>query len=308
MKHFLSALALGCLLVSCNRDLENNESPTPAPQEEKLVLLKELAGEQGWALFGYKNRNEIEGLSAEGGFRGKSDIDYEYDAYGRIVKEHRYWHNYGDGETNITYQYDSQGRLVSSHAISTKNEEYPGTGLPPTPLCSIERKHTYTYQGNKVIVKIERGADNCSSTPEAAKEKTITLFVENGRVVKSLNENNQIIETIEYRNTKNALRNIKGFPALVAEFYIRPLTYELPYYNFIESVNDFRFIDNIKTRDFHDGSYWEYYYSVRTDMEIHEKDYDHIENVAIVEKLHNDPTYDDHIWMLNASRYYIKEK
>ena len=308
MKHFLSALALGCLLLSCNRDLENNESPTPAPQEEKLVLLKELAGGQGWALFGYKNRNEIESLSAEGGFRGKSDIDYEYDAYGRIVKEHRYWHNYGDGETNITYQYDSQGRLVSSHAISTKNEKYPGTGLPPTPLCSIERKHTYTYQGNKVIVKIERGADNCSSTPEAAKEKTITLFVENGRVVKSLNENNQIIETIEYRNTKNALRNIKGFPALVAEFYIRPLTYELPYYNFIESVNDFRFIDNIKTRDFHDGSYWEYYYSVRTDMEIHEKDYDHIENVAIVEKLHNDPTYDDHIWMLNASRYYIKEK
>ena len=306
MKHFLSALALGCLLLSCNRDLENNE--TPAPQEEKLVLLKELAGGQGWALFGYKNRNEIESLSAEGGFRGKSDIDYEYDAYGRIVKEHRYWHNYGDGETNITYQYDSQGRLVSSHAISTKNEEYPGTGLPPTPLCSIERKHTYTYQGNKVIVKIERGADNCSSTPEAAQEKTITLFVENGRVVKSLNENNQIIETIEYRNTKNALRNIKGFPALVAEFYIRPLTYELPYYNFIESVNDFRFIDNIKTRDFHDGSYWEYYYSVRTDMEIHEKDYDHIENVAIVEKLHNDPTYDDHIWMLNASRYYIKEK
>ena len=308
MKYFLSALALGCLLLSCNRDLENNESPTPAPQEEKLVLLKELAGEQGWALFGYKNRNEIEGLSAEGGFRGKSDIDYEYDAYGRIVKEHRYWHNYGDGETNITYQYDSQGRLVSSHAISTKNEEYPGTGLPPTPLCSIERKHTYTYQGNKVIVKIERGADNCSSTPEAAKEKTITLFVENGRVVKSFDENNQIIETIEYRNTKNALRNIKGFPALVAEFYIRPLTYELPYYNFIESINDFRFIDNIKTRDFHDGSYWEYYYSVRTDMKIHEKDYDHIENVAIVEKLHNDPTYDDHIWMLNASRYYIKEK
>ena len=308
MKHFLSALALGCLLLSCNRDLENNESPTPAPQEEKLVLLKELAGGQGWALFGYKNRNEIESLSAEGGFRGKSDIDYEYDAYGRIVKEHRYWHNYGDGETNITYQYDSQGRLVSSHAISTKNEEYPGTGLPPTPLCSIERKHTYTYQGNKVIVKIERGADNCSSTPEAAKEKTITLFVENGRVVKSFDENNQIIETIEYRNTKNALRNIKGFPALVAEFYIRPLTYELPYYNFIESINDFRFIDNIKTRDFHDGSYWEYYYSVRTDMKIHEKDYDHIENVAIVEKLHNDPTYDDHIWMLNASRYYIKEK
>ena len=256
MKHFLSTLALGCLLLSCNRDLENNE--TPAPQEEKLVLLKELGGEQGWAYFGYKNKNEIESLSAEGGFRGRADINYEYDAYGRIVKEHRYWHNSGDGETNITYQYDSQGRLVSSHAISTENEEYPGTGLPPTPLCSIERKHTYTYQGNKVIVKIERGADNCSSTPEAAKEKTITLFVENGRVVKSLNENNQIIETIEYLNTKNALRNIKGFPALVAEFYIRGFTYELPNYNFIESIHDFRFIDNIKTRDFHNGSYWEY--------------------------------------------------
>ena len=39
MKHFLSALALGCLLLSCNRDLENNETPAPAPQKEKLVLL-----------------------------------------------------------------------------------------------------------------------------------------------------------------------------------------------------------------------------------------------------------------------------
>ena len=310
MKHFLSALALGCLLLSCNRDLENNESPTPAPQEEKLVLLKELAGGQGWALFGYKNRNEIESLSAEGGFRGKSDIDYEYDAYGRIVKEHRYWHNYGDGETNITYQYDSQGRLVSSHAISTKNEEYPGIGLPPTPLCSIERKHTYTYQGNKVTVKIEIGADNCSSTPEAAKEKTITLFVENGRVVKSLNENNEIIETIEYLNTKNALRNIKGFPALVAEFYIREFTYELPYYNFIESINDFRFIDNIKTRDFHNGSYWEYYYYKETNTNNYGNygNCDYIENVNIDEKSHNNPTHVEGLWWLRAHRYFIKEE
>ena len=310
MKHFLSALALGCLLLSCNRDLENNESPTPAPQEEKLVLLKELAGGQGWALFGYKNRNEIESLSAEGGFRGKSDIDYEYDAYGRIVKEHRYWHNSGDGETNITYQYDSQGRLVSSHAISTKNEEYPGTGLPPTPLCSIERKHTYTYQGNKVTVKIEIGADNCSSTPKTAKEKTITLFVENGRVVKSLNENNQIIETIEYLNTKNALRNIKGFPALVAEFYIRGFTYELPYYNFIESINDFRFIDNIKTRDFHNGSYWEYYYYKETNTNNYGNygNCDYIENVNIDEKSHNNPTHVEGLWWLRAHRYFIKEE
>ena len=304
MKHFLSALVLGCLLLSCNRDLENKE--TPVPQEEKLVLLKELAGE-ATAYFGYKNRNEIEGLSTEGGWRGKSDIDYEYDTYGRIVKERRYWHNYGDGETNITYQYDSQSRLVSSHAISTKNEENLGTGLPPTPLCSIERKHTYTYQGNKVTVKIEIGADNCSSTPKTAKEKTITLFVENGRVVKSLNENNKIIETIEYHNTKNALRNIKGFPALVTEFYIRAFTYELPYYNFIESINDFRFIDNIKTRDFHDGSYWEYYYSEETNTNNY-RNYDYIENVGIHEKSHNNPTHDEGLWWLRAHRYCIKEK
>lgn len=304
MKHFLSALALGCLLLSCNRDLENNE--TPAPQEEKLVLLKELGGE-ATAYFNYKNRNEIESLSAEGGWRGKSDIDYEYDTYGRIVKERRYWHNYGDGETNITYQYDSQSRLVSSHAISTKNEENLGTGLPPTPLCSIERKHTYTYQGNKVIVKIEIGADNCSSTPKTAKEKTITLFVENGRVVKSLNENNKIIETIEYHNTKNALRNIKGFPALVAEFYIRAFTYELPYYNFIESVHDLRYIDNVKTIDFHDGSYWEYYYSEETNTNNY-GNYDYIENVGIHEKSHNDPTHDEGLWWLRAHRYCIKEK
>ena len=304
MKHFLSTLALGCLLLSCNRDLENNEPPTPAPQEEKLVLLKQLGGE-ATAYFGYKNRNEIESLSAEGGFRGKSDIDYEYDAYGRIVKEHRYWHNYGDGETNITYQYDSQGRLVSSHAISTKNEEYPGTGLPPTPLCSIERKHTYTYQGNKVTVKIEIGADNCSSTPKTAKEKTITLFIENGRVVKSLNENNEIIETIEYHNTKNALRNIKGFPALVAEFYIREFTYELPNYNFIESIHDFRFIDNIKTRDYPSGYYNLYKYD---DDKGNSYDGDYPAAVFIFDKSHNDPTLSDHLWYLNAYRSYIKEE
>ena len=304
MKHFLSTLALGCLLLSCNRDLENNESPTPAPQEEKLVLLKQLGGE-ATAYFGYKNRNEIESLSAEGGFRGKSDIDYEYDTYGRIVKERRYWHNYGDGETNITYQYDSQGRLVSSHAISTKNEEYPGTGLPPTPLCSIERKHTYTYQGNKVTVKIEIGADNCSSTPKTAKEKTITLFIENGRVVKSLNENNEIIETIEYHNTKNALRNIKGFPALVAEFYIREFTYELPNYNFIESIHDFRFIDNIKTRDYPSGYYNLYKYD---DDKGNSYDGDYPAAVFIFDKSHNDPTLSDHLWYLNAYRSYIKEE
>ena len=56
MKHFLSALALGCLLLSCNRDLETHETPAPAPQEEKLVLLKELGGE-ATAYFSYKNRN-----------------------------------------------------------------------------------------------------------------------------------------------------------------------------------------------------------------------------------------------------------
>ena len=301
MKHFLSALALGCLLLSCNRDLENNESPTPAPQEEKLVLLKELAGEQGWALFGYKNRNEIEGLSAEGGFRGKSDIDYEYDAYGRIVKEHRYWHNYGDGETNITYQYDSQGRLVSSHAISTKF--YPGTGL--TPRCSVEKKHTYTYQGNKVIVKIEMGADTCSAIPETGKEKTITLLVENGRVTKTFDEQGNIEQTIEYYNTKNALRNIKGFPALVVEFYIRPLTYELPYYNLgIQRIEDLRYIDNIKTRDFHNGSYWEYRY--RYDNGSTDNDYPN--GVGIHARSHNDPTYDEYLYEISADRSYIKEE
>jgi len=306
MKHFLSALALGCLLLSCNRDLENNETPAPAPQNEKLVLLKELYGEQGRAYFSYKNRNEIESLSAEGGL-GKVDINYEYDAYGRIVREFRDWHNYSDADTNITYQYDSQGRLVSSHAISTKYEEYPGTGLPSktNPLCSVERKHTYTYQGNKVTVKIEISADNCSSTPKTAKEKTITLFIENGRVVKSLDENNEVIETIEYYNTKNALRNIKGFPALVAEFYLRAFTYELPYYNFIESVNDFRSIDNIKTIDYPNGNYMLYEYE---DDKGNTYDGNYPAKIFVFDKSHNDPTLHDQLWMFNASRHYIKEE
>ena len=303
MKHFLSALALGCLLLSCNRDLENNE--TPAPQNEKLVLLKSAS--PGDIQLNYKNRNEIEGLLIDRGTLGKSDIDYEYDAYGKIVKERRYWHYYDDGETNITYQYDSQGRLVSSHAISTEYEEYPGSGLPPktNPLCSVERKHTYTYQGNKVIVKIERGADNCSSTPEAAKEKTITLFVENGRIVKSFDENNQMIETIEYHNTKNALRNIKGFPALVAEFYVREYTYELKWYNVIESAYDFRFIDNVKTRNYPSGNYTLYKYK---DDKGNSYDGDYPTDIFIFDKSHNDPTLSDHLWYLNASRYYIKEE
>ena len=298
MKHFLSALALGCLLLSCNRDNETNETPAP-PQNEKLVLLKSAS--PGGIELNYKNRNEIESLSTDGMY-GKSDINYEYDAYGRIIKERRFSHRYDYGETNITYQYDGQGRLTSSHAIST--EFYPGTGL--TPRCSVEKKHAYTYQGNKVIVKIEMGTDTCSAIPETGKEKTITLLVENGKVVKSLDENNQIIETIEYHNTKNALRNIKGFPALVVEFYIRPLTYELPYYNHgIERIEDLRYIDNIKTRDFHDGDYWEYRY--RYDKEnTYNGDYPN--GVGIHARSHNDPTYDEYLYEISANRSYIKEE
>ena len=285
MKHFLSALALGCLLLSCNRDLENNE--TPAPQEEKLVLLKSAS--PGGIELNYKNRNEIESLSTDGMY-GKSDINYEYDAYGRIIKERRFSHRYDYGETNITYQYDGQGRLTSSHAIST--EFYPRTGL--TPRCSVEKKHAYTYQGNKVTVKIEMGTDTCSAIPETGKEKTITLLVKNGKVVKSLDENNQIIETIEYHNTKNALRNIKGFPALVVEFYIRPFTYELNWYNNIDLAQDLRFIDNVKTRNYTNGNYIMYEYRTEN-YEITDKDYPY--KVIALDKSSSDPTQQSLVYM-----------
>ena len=295
MKHFLSALALGCLLLSCNRDNETNETPAP-PQNEKLVLLKSAS--PGGIELNYKNRNEIESLSTDGMY-GKSDINYEYDAYGRIIKERRFSHRYDYGETNITYQYDGQGRLTSSHAIST--EFYPGTGL--TPRCSVEKKHAYTYQGNKVIVKIEMGTDTCSAIPETGKEKTITLLVENGKVVKSLDENNQIIETIEYHNTKNALRNIKGFPALVAEFYIRAFTYKLNWYNNIELVQDFRFIDNVKTRDLHNGNHIMYEYRTEN-YEITDKDYPY--KVIALDKSSSDPTQQSLVYM--NERNYIEEQ
>ena len=299
MKHFLSALALGCLLLSCNRDLENNETPAPAPQKEKLVLLKQLS-EGSTVTFQYKNGNEIESVNIDG--VGNSDIDYEYDTYGRIVKERRFHRRYDYGETNITYQYDSQGRLASSHAIST--EFYPGTGL--TPRCSIEKKHTYTYQGNKVTVKIEMGADTCSAIPETGKEKTITLLVENGRVTKTFDEQGNIVQTIEYYNTKNALRNIKGFPALVVEFYIRPITYELPYYNHgIERIKDLRYIDNVKIIDLHEDDYMLYKYD---DDKGNSYDGDYPAKIFVFDKSHNDPTYSHHLWMFNASRYYIKEE
>ena len=295
MKHFLSALALGCLLLSCNRDNETNETPAP-PQNEKLVLLKSAS--PGGIELNYKNRNEIESLSTDGMY-GKSDINYEYDAYGRIIKERRFSHRYDYGETNITYQYDGQGRLTSSHAIST--EFYPGTGL--TPRCSVEKKHAYTYQGNKVIVKIEMGTDTCSAIPETGKEKTITLLVENGKVVKSLDENNQIIETIEYHNTKNALRNIKGFPALAVEFYIRPFTYELNWYNNIELVQDLRFIDNVKTRNYPNGNYIMYEYRTEN-YEITDKDYPY--KVIALDKSSSDPTQQSLVYM--NERNYIEEQ
>ena len=302
MKHFLSALALGCLLLSCNRDLENNENnETPAPPKEERLVLASLYEFGSNVRFQYKNGNEINRMAMDGP-HGEASMDFEYDTYGRIVKERRFHHRSDYGETIITYQYDNQSRLTSSHAIST--EFYPGTGL--TPRCSVDKKHAYTYQGNKVIVKIEMGTDTCSAIPETGKEKTITLFVENGKVVKSLDENNQIIETIEYLNTKNALRNIKGFPALVAEFYIRPLTYELPYYNHgIERIEDLRFIDNIKTRDFHDGDYWEYRYSYDKENTYNG---DYPNGVRIHAKSHNDPTYDEYLYEISADRSYIKEE
>ena len=303
MKHFLSILALGCLLLSCNRDLENNENnETPAPPKEERLVLASLYEFGSNVRFQYKNGNEINRMAMDGPY-GEASMDFEYDTYGRIVKERRFHHRSDYGETIITYQYDNQSRLTSSHAIST--QYYPDTGY--TPRCSVEKKHTYTYQGNKVTVKIEMGADTCSAIPETGKEKTITLFVENGKVVKSLDENNQIIETIEYLNPKNTLRNMKGFPALVVEFYIRPFTYELPFYNGIEHIEDLRFIDNIKTRDFHNGSYWEYRYSYDKGKS-HDNDYLEIEEVNIYEKSHNDPTHDNYLSSASPARFYTKEK
>ncbi len=291
MKHFLSALALGCLLLSCNRDLENNEThETPAPQKEKLVLINNLSGNTS-VDFWYKNGNEIKSARTDG--MGKSNIDYEYDTYGRIIKERRFSYNHTQNfETNITYQYDGQGRLASSHAISSKIH----------PACSVERKHTYTYQGNKVTVKIEIGTDNCSSPAEAAKEKTITLLLENGRVTKRFNDQNQVAETIEYYNTKNALRNIKGFPALVVEFYLRRFTYELPFYNGIENVHYLSFIDNVKTIDYPNKDYIMYEYRTEN-YEITNKDYPH--KVIALDKSHNDPTQQSLVYMYDLS--YIEE-
>ena len=295
MKHFLSALVLGYLLLSCNRDLENNETPAP-PQEEKLILsgLFEYVSN---VRFQYKNGNEINRMTIN-----EASIDFEYDTYGRIVKERRFDHKSDYGETIITYQYDNQSRLTSSHAIST--QYYPDTGY--TPRCSVEKRHTYTYQGNKVTVKIEMGTDTCSAIPETGKEKTITLLVENGRVTKTFDEQGNIKQTIEYYNTKNALRNIKGFPALVVEFYIRPLSYELPYYNHgIERIEDLRYIDNIKTRDFHEDDYILYEY---TDDKGNSYDGDYPTKIFVFDKSHNDPTYSHQLWMFNASRHYIKEE
>ena len=255
-----------------------------------MVLINNLSGNTS-VDFWYKNGNEIESARTDG--MGKSNIDYEYDTYGRIIKERRFSYNHTQNfETNITYQYDGQGRITSSHAISSKKH----------PACSVERKHTYTYQGNKVTVKIEIGTDNCSSPTEAAKEKTITLLLENGRVTKRFNDQNQVAETIEYYNTKNALRNIKGFPALVVEFYLRRFTYELPFYNGIENVHYLSFIDNVKTIDYSNRDYIMYEYRTES-YELTNKDYPH--KVIALDKSHNNPTQQSLIYMYDLS--YIEE-
>ena len=282
MKHFLSALALGCLLLSCNRDLENT-----VPENSKLLLLKKL--EPGFVDIGYKNNNEIEYLKI-GSFWKKANIEYQYDGSGRIIKEHRFDET-SSAYTEITYQYDSQGRLASSNAISARFY----------PHCSIERKHSYTYHGNSTIsVKMELFKDDCTPTLEKKEEKSVTLLIENDRVVKSLDENNQIIETIEYYDTKNALRNIKGFPALVSEFYLRGITYMMPYYNRIDNIDDLKFIDNVKTRDSHNGYYTIYQYMDRNNNEYNG---DYPESVSLFEKSHNDPNHNRPIW-LYFDRYY----
>lgn len=286
MKHFLFALVLGTILLSCNRDHDNNE--ITVPETEKQVLVKKLSGEDD-VYIRYKNGNEIQYLIAYERSQGIS-VSYEYDGSGKIIKENRFDHPFNNGKTNITYQYDIQGRLTSSYAIYTTTN----TG------CTIERKHTYTYQGNKATVKMELITNACSSDPEERKEKTITLFVENGRVVKSLDENNQIIETIEYYDTKNALRNIKGFPALVSEFYLRGITYMMPYYNRIDNIDDLKFIDNVKTRDSHNGYYTIYQYMDRNNNEYNG---DYPESVSLFEKSHNDPNHNRPIW-LYFDRYY----
>ena len=147
------------------------------------------------------------------------------------------------------------------------------------------------------------GADTCSAIPETGKEKTITLLVENGRVTKTFDEQGNIVQTIEYYNTKNALRNIKGFPALVVEFYIRPITYELPYYNHgIELIKDLRYIDNVKIIDLHEDDYMLYEY---TDDKGNSYDGDYPTKIFVFDKSHNDPTYSHQLWMFNASRSYI---
>ena len=179
MKHSLFTLVLGTVLLSCNRDHDNNE--ITVPETEKQVLVKKLSGEDD-IYIRYKNGNEIQYLIAHERSQGVS-VSYEYDGSGKIIKENRFDHPFNSGKANITYQYDNQGRLTSSYMVHTTTD----TG------CTIERKHTYTYQGKKVSVKMELITNACSSDPEERKEKTITLFVENGRVVKSLDENNQII-------------------------------------------------------------------------------------------------------------------
>jgi len=302
MKHFLSALALGCLLLSCNRDLENNE--TPAPQNEKSYRRYEKMLVRGRSIplymyFNYKNGNEIESFDLDYVFNpwssDKVKVSYEYDVYGRIIKEHRSGNLYKT-KTNIVYQYDGLGRLISSHAISSTM----------TPTCSVERKHTYTYQGNKVIVKMEQFTSACSSEPEEREEKTMSLLIENGRVTKSFDEQGNMIETIEYYDTKNALRDIKGYTALVSEFYLRDkFAYDLiGYGNDIEYFSDLRFIDNVKTRGpiFGDG-YLLYQY---LDHDRNEYNGDYPEVVRIVKKSYNNPTNESE-WDWHE-RYYIEEK
>ena len=74
----------------------------------------------------------------------------------------------------------------------------------------------------------------------------------------------------------------------------------MPYYNRIDNIDDLKFIDNVKTRDSHNGYYTIYQYMDRNNNEYNGN---YPESVSLFEKSHNDPNHNRPIW-LYFDRYY----
>ncbi len=212
MKKIILPLAIGLALVSCSRDNDTPKTPQPpavTPNQQPVLLSKMHSSIEGSTIFTYEG-DKIKSMK----YVDKDDptdtstVFYTYT---------------GDKITSITdtsgdvthYEYNPDGTLAKSTYIeNAPNRKY-----------LFVMTYQYLNKGNTVIVQKSRVEER---TNKSDPNGSITYTLENGNITKSVdiyinpeNQNNYLTITreITYDKANNPLMNIKGFPALVFEFY-----------------------------------------------------------------------------------------